>query len=207
MSDKLRESVSALMDGEADDLELRRVLAAADRAEVRAAWRDYHLQREALTGGDLRFAEVDISRGVWAAIAKEEVAAPVQSQPQQQSVAARWLRPVASLAVAASVAAIVVVGVRGLGGGELDAGAPSLADVRQTAVPVAPAELNTAPTGIESGVAVAAPVAGTAMTVSAGDEMAKQQLDRHLQGHVERAAAGNGQGLIGFARVPELDAE
>lgn len=205
MSDKLRESVSALMDGEADDLELRRVLAAADRAEVRAAWRDYHLQREALTGGDLRFAEVDISRGVWAAIAKEEVAAPVQ--PQQQSVAARWLRPVASLAVAASVAAIVVVGVRGLGGGELDAGAPSLADVRQTAVPVAPAELNTAPTGIESGVAVAAPVAGTAMTVSAGDEMAKQQLDRHLQGHVERAAAGNGQGLIGFARVPELDAE
>lgn len=211
MSDKLRESVSAVMDGEADDLELRRVLASADRAEVRTAWRDYHLQREALSGGDLQFAQVDISAGVWAAIAKEDQA--VSATPAAQRSQARWVRPLTSFAVAASVAAIVVVGVRGMGGADLDAGAPSLADVQPGAATVAPAAVEASPAllpaAVEGGVPVAASVTGTAtaVTVSAGDEVAKQHLDRYLQGHTERAASESGQGVMSFARVPQLDAE
>ena len=42
----LQESLSAVMDNEADELELRRVLAAAgDDAELRGTWSRYQLAR------------------------------------------------------------------------------------------------------------------------------------------------------------------
>ncbi|MDX9873322.1 MAG: sigma-E factor negative regulatory protein [Spongiibacteraceae bacterium] len=140
MSDKLRESVSALMDDEAGELELRQLLAAADQPEVRAAWRDFHIQRDSLAGLDVRFAEVDISRRVWAALADEPSLAPATrpANDEQQAPAvagrkpARWLRPLTSMAVAASVAALVVIGVRGLDSSS-PVTAPGIADIQPAA--------------------------------------------------------------------------
>ena len=103
---KLRESISALVDGEADELELRRLLASADVPEIRDAWRDYHLQRDMLTGVDMRFAHIDISHRVQATLAEESLPAV--------AAGARWWRPLASVAVAASVATVVVMGARSL---------------------------------------------------------------------------------------------
>lgn len=107
MSDKLREAVSAAMDGEAGDLELRRLLAAADQPDVRAAWQDFHLQRDAAAGVDLRFAGIDLTRRVQAALAGD--VAPAASTERS---AGRGWRSVAGFAVAASVAAVVAVGMR-----------------------------------------------------------------------------------------------
>ena len=42
MSERLRESVSALMDGEAGELELRRLLTDSDELSVRSSWQSYH---------------------------------------------------------------------------------------------------------------------------------------------------------------------
>ncbi len=44
----LQESLSAVMDNEADELELRRVLNAIDDAETRATWSRYQVARAAM---------------------------------------------------------------------------------------------------------------------------------------------------------------
>lgn len=207
MSDRLRESVSALVDGETDELELRRLLSGSERETMREAWRDYHLLRDSLAGADMRFASLDISGRVQAALAEEP----------GQSVAvggARWWRPLASVAVAASMAAVVVVGVRGFGGGQPGVGQPGLdaalgvAEVQQapTAGKVYPAPVAVGGTG---NVAVSAEFGAppSVQNAAAADAMAQQQLQRYMLRHTERAALGNGPGLVSFARVSELDAK
>lgn len=205
MSDRLRESVSALVDGEADELELRRLLSGSDRETMREAWRDYNLLRDSLAGADMRFARFDISGRVQAALAEEPA----------QSVAvggARWWRPLASVAVAASMAAVVVVGVRGFGG-QPGAGQPGLgAGLDVAEVQQAPTAGKVYPTPVAVGgagnVAVSAEFGGAAaQNAAAADALAQQRLQRYMLRHTERAALGNGPGLISFARVSELDAE
>jgi len=44
----LQESLSAVMDNEADELELRRVLSATDDADTRATWSRYPVARAAM---------------------------------------------------------------------------------------------------------------------------------------------------------------
>jgi sigma-E factor negative regulatory protein RseA len=200
MSDRLRESVSALVDGEADELELRRLLSGPDREVMRGAWRDYHLLRDSLAGADMRFAQLDISGRVHAALAEEPKLTVAVG-------AARWWRPLASVAVAASMAAVVVVGVRGFGSGEPGAVQPlEVAEVQApTAGKVYPAPMATGGTG---NVAVSAEFGGMPAAQSpAADALAQQRLQHYLLRHTERAALNNGQGLISFARVSELDAE
>lgn len=109
--ERVRESVSALFDGEASELELRRLLGSEPAAMVHGAWRDYQLQRDALQGAvDMRFAGIDLSARVQAAIAAEAAPASVTAVG-----GARWWRPLASMAVAASVATVVVLGARNFG--------------------------------------------------------------------------------------------
>ena len=51
MSEQLKESLSAVMDGEADEFEIRRVLnEAADDPELRGVWERYHLVRSVMRG-------------------------------------------------------------------------------------------------------------------------------------------------------------
>ncbi len=115
MSDKLRESVSALIDGETDELELRRLLAAEDFDTARQTWFDFHRSRDALLGVNASIARLDISGRVQSALEAETMVARTP----------RWWRPVTSVAVAASMAAVVVVGMRGMAGGDATAGASS----------------------------------------------------------------------------------
>ena len=67
----LQESLSAVMDNEADELELRRVLAAAgDDAELRGTWSRYQLAREVMHK-ELLEPRLDIAAAVSAALAEE----------------------------------------------------------------------------------------------------------------------------------------
>ena len=120
MSDKLRESVSALIDGEADELELRRLLATEDFDTARQTWSDFHRSRGALFGVNGSIAQLDISGRVQSALETE-----VQETGATAARTPRWWRPVTSVAVAASMAAVVVVGMRGMAGGDATAGASS----------------------------------------------------------------------------------
>ncbi|HBQ41234.1 MAG TPA: hypothetical protein DD808_11780, partial [Halieaceae bacterium] len=106
MTEQLRESLSALMDDEATELELHRVLGELESdGALRQTWVRYQLARSAMAGQPVSHARLDISRSVSAAIAAEAGA-----KTSRSGVRERWLRPLASLAVAASVTAVVVLG-------------------------------------------------------------------------------------------------
>ena len=69
MSEKLRESLSALMDDEANELELERVLSQIDQDEdLRQAWSRFNSTRVVLAGQQTGLVQIDISRRVNAAL-------------------------------------------------------------------------------------------------------------------------------------------
>ena len=97
-----QESLSAVMDDEADELELRRVLASIDNVEQRATWARYQVARAAMHK-ELLLPELDLTKGVNAALDQE--AAP--SVPAKGA----W-HTLGRIAIAASVTLAVLAGVR-----------------------------------------------------------------------------------------------
>ncbi|GAA5178801.1 MULTISPECIES: sigma-E factor negative regulatory protein [Halomonadaceae] len=110
MNDKLRESLSALMDNEGDELELRRALKSLDDSpETADVWRRYHLARSLMRREHGVAMQVDLSAGIIARIADEPVPTP------GESVVARrhgGLSFSGSAAVAATVSVLVISGVQ-----------------------------------------------------------------------------------------------
>jgi len=106
-----KERLSALVDGEVDDSELRRTIAdlAAD-AEERARWYRYHLIGGAMRG-QLPTPVTDLSGRVARAVDAETPAGAVvvPFKPPRLS------RPLVGLAVAASVTAVAILSVQILG--------------------------------------------------------------------------------------------
>lgn len=99
----LQETLSAVMDNEADELELRRVLAACgEDAELRSTWSRYQLARSVMHR-EPTLPKLDIAAAVSAALADEAAPPKAEKGP--------W-RMVGRLAVAASVTLAVLAGVR-----------------------------------------------------------------------------------------------
>lgn len=108
----LQQSLSALMDNEADELELHRVLKATDEPELRAAWTRYQVARAAMHN-EAVFASIDLSGQIMAAIDAEP--ALTASVEDAEAIAPRKVGSMAWLgrvAVAASVTLAVLGGVR-----------------------------------------------------------------------------------------------
>ncbi len=120
MSQNARESLSALMDNEGDELELRRVLKSLDdEPDAADAWRRYHLMRSLLKRETDVDMTADLSAGVMAQLQDEP--APL---PQQTPAKRRSLTLGRSAGIAAAVSLMVISGVQfyngasPLGGGE-----------------------------------------------------------------------------------------
>jgi sigma-E factor negative regulatory protein RseA len=112
MSDSLRESISVLVDDEAQELELHRVLGSMENnEELRQTWRRYQsasfLMKRQM---DCRF-DLDISGRVAAALADEPVVTSVIGVNEKTRFS-RTFKPVLSMAVAASAAFIVIFAVQ-----------------------------------------------------------------------------------------------
>ena len=91
-----QESLSALMDGEANDLDMARALrGTAGSEELRVYWRRQQLIREAIVGQRVSALEIDVSEAVRKTISSEK---------------RRYANPLISMAVAASVTLAVVLG-------------------------------------------------------------------------------------------------
>ena len=112
------EEISAFVDGElrgpARD---RVVIALYGNAELRRAWARYHLIGDAVRKAGPVPGACSISGKVGEALSGERVA------PFEPRVSRRWTRPLSGLALAASVAAVAILGIRGLDGGH-DGGVP-----------------------------------------------------------------------------------
>ncbi len=107
MSESLKESLSALMDDEADDLELRRVLKRLpEDSELQEVWARYHLVSASLRREVHARPGVDLLSGIQAALADD--AAPVMTPSGQEAKTNTYWRPLGQAAIAASVAVAVL---------------------------------------------------------------------------------------------------
>lgn len=206
MSEQMREALSALKDGEAGELELRRLLKHGDSQEVDQHWRAMHQITDTINGRTTEFHDWDISGRVAMAITDEPSHI---SQDLATPKAVNWYKPVAGFAVAASVAMAVVLGTQTLMTGDagLNGGASTLANSSR----VYPAQLNNGAVGnmaVSASINSLSPVPGTGLTraVEVGDLAAEQRLHRYMRQHTEQSALNNGQGMINFARVVSFEA-
>ncbi|MEM7079875.1 MAG: sigma-E factor negative regulatory protein [Pseudomonadota bacterium] len=122
MSEQLKESMSAVMDSEADAFEMRRVIVeAGDDSEMRARWHRYHLVRDVLRDGG-GAVQTDLRAIVWRGLHDDGEAPPATADIEVLPTRPRaplqraWLGRVAGFLVAA-----VVAGVIAYNGGVFDA--------------------------------------------------------------------------------------
>ncbi len=189
----LQESLSAVMDNEADELELRRVLNAVDDAETRATWSRYQIARAAMHK-ELLLPKLDIASAVSAALADEAVPAKVKQGP--------W-RSLGRLAVAASVTVAVLAGVRfynqdEISGAELAAQQPaqqglSMPQAQGPAVLAGYSESNEQPTG---------PMVNGVLQNQAGWD---QRLPGYLRQHAQESALKGNETALPYARAASLE--
>lgn len=219
----LDESLSALMDGEADEAELQRVLDNVDDPALRDTWRRYHsasasLQSlDGITGVDLSdriMAAIESDAGSETAAAEDVEPAAVIEQIQPVGRFQRFVQPIASFAVAASVTAAVLLGSQyyGLLGTGAEVQVPSDA-VAERGSPVTllggtatlagygyatPAPQETSPKP---------PVAKPEPAAPDYDAMARERLRRYMAPHAGEAALNASRGMMPYAKVATFETE
>ena len=103
----MNESISALMDDEASDLEVRRILKeAASSNDITNQWHRFHLASDILRGKQGPVLDLDVSKAVSAAIDQTRTA-PGKAMPK-----AKISHIFGKTAIAATVAFSMVVGVQ-----------------------------------------------------------------------------------------------
>ncbi len=188
-----REALSALMDGEASEIDLARVLRDVDDPALRADWVRQTRIQQALRGEPAPASLIDVSAGVSAAIAKSPSRRP---------------NPLVGLAVAASVTFAVVFGGQQL----LTAQAPSpVSNLPGGVVSVQGGSALQASLGSQR--PEAAPARNTVNRVlvspAAAPASARYEqlaIDQYQRLGIEHAAASANlqpSALVPYARVPE----
>lgn len=230
----LEEALSALMDNEASELEIMRLLKACDgQDELKSTWARYQIASAALRSDLPTLASADFASRISVAIADEETYSAAglelksaqESLDQSASISAPmpWWQQLGRVAVAASVAGALVVGVQqyqGLNNQALVADSAPAASAQPNQV--TPADL---PSGINAPALSARTVA-----VQSGYETRPQETRRVLfvprqeatpvyndevstyvnqliEEHSGNAAANSGQGMLPFTRVILTDDE
>ncbi|QKF49511.1 sigma-E factor negative regulatory protein [Pseudomonas graminis] len=188
----LQESLSAVMDNEADELELRRVLSAIEDADTRATWSRYQIARAAMHK-ELLIPHLDISAAVAAGIADEVSPLKVGRGP--------W-RTLGRLAVAASVTVAVLAGVRLYNQDEI-AGAQLAQQTQPTNVAMPQAKGPAVLAGYTEGEQSPGPMASGVLQNQAGWH--DQRLPGYLRQHAQQAATKGAEGALPFARAASLE--
>lgn len=112
MNQKVRESLSALMDGESSEFETRRVLKSlsGDVPEEADTWRRYHLMRSIMQRESAINTSVDLSASIRARIEQENMEAPeVEPASHRRAMPFSFM---GSAAIAAAVSLMVMTGVQ-----------------------------------------------------------------------------------------------
>lgn len=190
----LQESLSAVMDNEADELELRRVLNAIDDKANRATWSRYQIARAAMHK-DLLNPRLDLAAAVSAALADE--AQPAQSEPR------RW-RSLGRLAVAASVTFAVLAGVRLYNQDDINGAQLAQQQAAQPGVVVpqahGPAVLANY---TESAEPAKGPMANGVLENQAGWQ--GEHLQGYLRQHAQEAAMKGAESTLPYARAASTE--
>lgn len=179
MNEAIREQMSALMDGELPEAERDRVLRRlCDDPALAAEWGRLHLVRDSLNGELPRHLDFALAARVQAAVQDE----PPLAVPSPPPRARAWVRPLAALAVAASVAGLALVGVQQLSAPQHPEPVPAVADAGSATPAIPPGTRWDRPE--------AAP-----------------RLNAYLVNHNEYAAGAPLQGMMSYVRIAGYDAE
>lgn len=199
MSDKFKEDLSALMDGElprASASETVEMVLGHD--ELRMRWARYHVVRDVLRHKVYPDAGGALGDRVRACLTDE----PHHLNPPRSG---RWrdgIKPLAGLALAASVAVVAILGVRSLDPGSAR---PELATGRETgaavdAPPVSGAPIPVASVDREDG----RPMPLRRLHWSTDEPAVAKRLNGYLVSHSERRGGPMG-GLHPYARIVGYD--
>lgn len=175
MSKETREHISSLMDGEISREASRflvRRLGSDD--ELCATWARYHVVRDCLRHQEGGFAQEDLCSRVNQVLQKDGQ----QDKPRRSL--ARWLRPVAGMAVAASVALVAVMAV--------DPGQAPSVETSTGVAEISTLEAFTSPQGMSS-----ANVSSQAVS--------SQKMNPYLLRHYQVTGSSSGRGFVAFVPV------
>lgn len=216
MTERLRESLSALMDDEADDLELGRVLRAMDEDDVsvRQTWARYQMVSAVMRGlpvgaADSGYADPVVHASTLDAMDPAEATA-AQAAGAASSGSHR-VRPWLSFATAAGVTLMAVVGVQW----QSDDEAPAPARVATTASAASTptvADLGgflkvSSPGAGQQRVRTPVPLRYPAFARPPQGEMsdARRQVDAYMLYHAEMSALNSRAGMVPFARYAAFE--
>ena len=226
------ESLSALIDNEASEMEVHRLLKHAESdPEIRESWRRYQLVRSVLKGDPDINPHIDLSQRISAAIGQEIfLQTPGRLKPGLlKPWNTKWGNTVGKAAIAASVTFAFILGVQQFTpqGQQVPAQVADSSDSSDSSErsSVEPVGLpDRVPTGFEL-----PPFAARTVSTDAGTQgnaisspqrysqavreaqlQNKQALqnyfDHLLLKHAERSSSNGSMGLIPFARVSRMDA-
>ncbi|MGO1501066.1 MAG: sigma-E factor negative regulatory protein [Marinobacter sp.] len=177
MDDRLRETLSAMIDDEADELSVRRLLSHEAQSDVRAQWQRWPGLHDLMHRGPSPADGVDVSAAVRETL-DGRPHARTPSVPVDREARRHWRWPAAAM-----VATSLLVGFgAGAGWESADPSAEALASTPATE-----------PTG------EAAPVQEVAL--QGLDEEQWEYMNRYLLEHAQHNSVGAGQGSVGYARL------
>jgi sigma-E factor negative regulatory protein RseA len=201
MTEQLRQSLSAVIDDEADAFELRRVLDELERdAELREQWDRYHMIGSALRGEGVQ-RRPDLRERIWRALAEagheaDEPLATVTAAPPPTAAHPPRRARFTPVAVAASLLLAVAVGFGALQLG----GAGGPAGVGEPDVATAVAAPGSGLAGPEP--APPTPAAGPRPEVSRSD---LQRAHAYMLHHTQQQAL-NQAGVMSFVKMATYEA-
>lgn len=215
--ERLKESLSATLDGQAGELELRRVLDSIGSDEdLRETARRYQMIGDTVRRETNEFMNVDLSVGIRERIADEE--APGQAEAPQTSsgrniisVMDRMWSSVGRVAVAASVAFAVVLGMRNFNTVQ-DAPALAVAPDQGTLTqPLQIAQTGYGAAGIKAGYNSRQHDSITPEQLAEAQNVAsratRERFRAYALQHAEMSAMHSGQGVLPFARLTTFETQ
>ena len=177
MSKETLEHLSSLMDGEINkDTGRFLIRRLGSDTEMRATWARYHVVRDCLRHQEGSVMGSQFSSRVRQAIDKVEA---IETRP---AFSARWLRPVAGVAIAASVALMAIVTVDP---GQISVDGPAVDSLTGTQV-----ESFVSPNSTLS------PVLASQQASTAGLTNNREKMNSYLLRHYQIAGSTGGKGFV-----------
>jgi sigma-E factor negative regulatory protein RseA len=177
MDDRLRETLSAMMDDEADELSVRRLLSHGSQTDVCEQWQRWQQVRDLMHGGHTPTDTIDVSAGVRAVLDGRAVP-PVRKNAVVHKAPVRWQWPAVAMTLVALATGF------GVGAGWESVGVAPDARVADSDTPD-----KSEAHGVHE------------VALQGLDKDQWEYMSRYLLEHAQHNSVGAGQGSVGYARL------